>query len=113
MKVRYEPNHKRVIAGGLDCHLKFFALNQDEATKQSNLQVVYKIKVPSEIFAFDVSKDGNHFGMGLNNGSLLLKSKHLLEEVDEKDEEQKFFAQFTGQGDQPKTSKDYKYFYRG
>jgi hypothetical protein len=52
------------------------------------LKVEYKIKVPSEIFALDCSSDGNHYAMGLNDGTLVIKSK-LLETVEEVDEEQK------------------------
>ena len=74
--------------------------------------MAYKIKVPSEIFAFDISKDGNHFAMGLNDNSLVVKSKKLDEEDGENmTAEEKLFAQF-----QPKlvsTSKNYKYFNRG
>ena len=38
--------------------------------------------MPSEIFAFDFSSDGNHFALGLNDGSLLIKSK-LIEKSEE------------------------------
>jgi len=34
MKVRYEPTQKRIVAGGLDCQLKFYSLNTNEETKQ-------------------------------------------------------------------------------
>ena len=105
-RVRYDGARDRVIAGGLDCQLKFFSI-----TDESELSVAYKIKVPSEIFALDISADGNHFSMGLSDGSLVIKSKMLepLEEV--KTDEQRLFDQF-----EPKmisTSKNYKYFYRG
>ena len=104
--MRYDGARDRVIAGGLDCQLKFFSI-----TDESELSVAYKIKVPSEIFALDISADGNHFSMGLSDGSLVIKSKMLepLEEV--KTDEQRLFDQF-----EPKmisTSKNYKYFYRG
>ena len=67
----------RVIAGGLDSQLKFFNVSDDH-----EVSVAYKIKVPSEIFAFDVSGDGNHFSMGLADGSLVIKSK-MLDPVEE------------------------------
>ena len=70
------------------------------------VSVAYKIKLPSEIFALDFSGDGNHFAMGLADGSLVIKSK-MLEPLEEK----KLIDQF-----EPKmisTSKNYKYFFRG
>jgi len=51
--------------------------------------VAYKIKVPSEIFAFDFSGDGNHFSMGLADGSLVIKSKMLDPVEIKRSEEQK------------------------
>lgn len=71
-KVRYDQAKNRIIAGGLDNQLKFFAVSGSD---NDQLTVEYKIKVPSEIFAFDVSKDGNHFALGLNDSSLIIKSK--------------------------------------
>jgi hypothetical protein len=44
-------------------------------SERDQLSVEYKIKVQSEIFAFDISKDGNHFALGLNDSSLIIKSK--------------------------------------
>lgn len=73
--MRYDANRDRVIAGGLDNQLKFFSIGEN-----NQLEVAYKIKVPSEIFALDCSSDGNHFAMGLNDGSLIVKSKQLEEE---------------------------------
>ena len=73
--------------------------------------MAYKIKVPSEIFALDFSSDGNHFSMGLSDGSLLIKSKMLEPAEEVKTDEQRMFDMF-----EPKmisTSKNYKYFYRG
>jgi len=74
MSVKYDSHRQRIAVGGLDGQLKFFELQNDE------LKVAYKIKVPSEIFAFDFSSDGNHYGIGLNDGSLIIKSK-LLDEI--------------------------------
>lgn len=80
---------------------------------RDQLQVEYKIKVPSEIFSFEISNDGNHFAMGLNDSSLVIKSK--LKDLDEdplkQDAEAKMMAQFEPKFN--KTSKDYKYFNRG
>ena len=93
------------MAGGLDSQLKFFSVSDDH-----QLTVAYKIKVPSEIFGLDFSADGNHFAMGLADGSLVIKSKMLDTEI-LKSDEQKLFDQF-----EPKmisTSKNYKYFFRG
>lgn len=71
--------------------------------------MAYKVKVPSEIFAFDISSDGNHYSMGLNDGSLIIKSK-LIEEVINVDEEEKLMQLETNF---VSTSKNYRYFYRG
>ena len=67
--------------------------------------------MPSEIFAFDFSADGNHFALGLNDGSLLIKSKLIEKSGDEVDEEQKLMNAFEPQ--MISSSKNYKYFYRG
>ena len=82
LKVRYDSHRDRIVAGGLDSQLKFF---QATADAPNDLQVAYKIKLPSEIFAFDFSADGNHFALGLNDGSLIIKSKSIEkdEEIDE------------------------------
>jgi hypothetical protein len=52
--------------------------------------------VPSEIFHFDISSDGNHFALGLNDSSLIIKSKLKEPESAEQgmDEEQKLLAAF-------------------
>jgi hypothetical protein len=51
------------------------------------LKVAYKIKLPSELFYLDFSFDGNHYAMGLNDGSLIVKSKQLDEVVEDNEEE--------------------------
>jgi len=84
MKLRYDKVRDRIVAGGLDNHLKFLSVEDSETTTQ--LKIVYKIKVPSEIFAVDLSSDGNHFALGLNDGSLIVKSKQIEAEK-EQDEE--------------------------
>lgn len=53
------------------------------------MSVAYKIKVPSEIFAFDVSGDGNHYSMGLSDGSLVIRSKMLDPVGEDKTDEQR------------------------
>lgn len=73
-----------MVAGGLDNQLKFLEFRGEN---REQLAVSYKIKVPSEIFALDFSHDGNHFAMGLNDGSLVIKSKALETEADKMDEE--------------------------
>lgn len=88
MRVRYDKTKDRLLAGGLDNLLKFFSVEED-----FSLKVAYKIKMPSEIFAMDISADGNHFGLGLNTGSLIIKSK-LIEEKEEVDEEEQIFKSF-------------------
>lgn len=106
MRVRYDATRDRVVAGGLDCQLKIFSVTDDH-----EMSVAYKVKVPSEIFAMDFSSDGNHFSMGLSDGSLLIKSKMMEPLEERKTEEQLMLERF-----EPKmisTSKNYKYFYRG
>ena len=105
--MRYDEHRDRIIAGGLDSQLKFF---QPTADAPNDLTVAYKIKVPSEIFAMDFSADGNHFALGLNDGSLIIKSKSI-EKVVEVDEEQKIFDAL--EPELISTSKNYKYFFRG
>ena len=65
IKVRYDDERDRVVAGGLDSMLKFMQPTEEEGTH--GLKVVHKIKLPSEVFSLDVSKCGNHFGLGLND----------------------------------------------
>ena len=80
-------------------------------TDDHSVSVCYKIKVPSEIHALDFSADGNHFAMGLNDGSLVIKSKMLDAHEEKKTAEDILLGQF-----EPKmisTSKNYKYFFRG
>jgi U3 small nucleolar RNA-associated protein 15 len=94
-----------VIAGGLDGQLKFFNVSDTH-----EVSVAYKIKLPSEIFALDFSGDGNHFAMGLSDGSLVIKSR-MLEAKEEKMTDEQKMLQF-----EPvmiSTSKNYKYFFRG
>ena len=103
MSVKYDAHRQRIIVGGLDGQLKFFEVLDNE------LRVAYKIKLPSEIFAFDFSSDGNHYAMGLNDGSIIIKSKHL-DDIVEQDEEEKLMTMMPNY---KSTSKSYKYFYRG
>lgn len=42
--------------------------------------------MPSEVVAFDVSPDGNHFSLGLNDSSLIVRSKQLEQEDLTKDD---------------------------
>lgn len=81
-RVRYDSSRDRVVAGGLDGLIKFF-----DVSDSHELSVAYKIKVPSQIFALDFSADGEHFSMGLADGSLLIKSKTLQESDEGKTEE--------------------------
>ena len=107
MRVRYEEKRGRVIAGGLDNQLKFF-----EVSNLGELKLAYKVKVPSEIFCMDVSPDGNHYSIGLNDGSLLIKSKLLESLTTELDEETKLIQSLEPER-RVSTSKNYRYFFRG
>ena len=75
------------------------------------MSVAYKIKLPSEVFALDVSSDGNHLALGLNDGSIIVKSKEMEQDEKEVDEEEKMLKMF--EPTMVSTSKNYKYFYRG
>jgi hypothetical protein len=83
MRIRHDATRDRVIAGGLDSMIKFFQPSEEEGKQL--LQVVHKIKLPSEVFSLDISRDGLHFAMGLNDSSLVIKSK-LKEENADNDE---------------------------
>jgi hypothetical protein len=54
------------------------------------LKVVYSIKAPSEVTSLDVSSDGNHYALGLNDSSLLIRSRAALQDKEE-DEEEKMY----------------------
>mmetsp|Transcript_16430 Transcript_16430/g.27849 ORF Transcript_16430/g.27849 Transcript_16430/m.27849 type:complete len:319 (-) Transcript_16430:35-991(-) len=129
LRVQYDFAKQRVIAGGLDCQLKFFELTRKEGGSGTNdttmvnesgdlkdlgvgMRLQYKIKLPQAIFTFGISRDGQHYAVGLINGSLLIRSKQLEAFEEEQDEELKFVLNafkpsFTSK------AKGYKYFYRG
>ena len=80
------------------------------------MHVVYKSKLPSEIFSFDISKDGNNYALGLNDCSIVIKSKVKDQEDAEQpnsalNAEDQMIAHFMPK--QTPTSKNYKYFNRG
>ena len=65
----------------------------------------------SELMTLDASCDGNHLALGLNDGSLIIKSKKLEKAEAEIDEEEKMMKMFD-----PvvvSKAKNYKYFFRG
>jgi len=82
MRVRYDRQRQRLLAGGLDGQLKIFA--QDE---EGQMRVAYKVKVPEEIACMDVAVDGNHYALGMAGGALLIKSKRLEEDAESDTEE--------------------------
>lgn len=95
-----------MIAAGLDNQVKFIQSEKDE------MKVSYKLKVPSEVYSFDFSYDGNHYALGLNDGTMIIKSKMLETIEDDEDHERKLIDQIL-QPTYKSTSKNYKYFYRG
>jgi len=101
MQVKYDKIKHRLISGGFDQHLKFF-----DAT---SFKVVYSIKTPSEVVNFDISPDGYHYALGLNDTSLIIRSKKDLMEKEEDLEEKMYKLEQNLQS----TSKPYKYFFRG
>lgn len=109
MKVRYDQARQQVLAGGLDGQVKIFSLDKDN--NESSLAVAYRIKLASELFSLDMSSDGNHLALGLNDGSLIIKSKKLEKALEDIDEEEKMIKMF--EPTLVSKSKNYKYFYRG
>lgn len=75
MRLRFDKTRDRIVAGGMDSHLKFLSVEESLGGVGDQLKIVYKIKVPNEIYALDLSPDSNHFAVGLNDGSLIVKSK--------------------------------------
>ena len=90
IKISYDPVRERVLAGGLDSMLKFLEPIENEGSR--SLKVAHKIKLPSEVFSMDMSRDGNHYAMGLNDGSLVIKSKYLEAPDDGLDHQERLFA---------------------
>lgn len=75
-----------MISGSIDQHIKFHDLE--------SYKLVYNIKLPSALSSFDASSDGNHFAIGMSDGSFLLWSKKFTREYAEEelmDEEDKLF----------------------
>jgi len=78
---------------------------------------MYNIKLPSPLSAFSASVDGNHYAVGMSDGTFLLRTKKFTREYKEDgteiiDEEERL-VQAMAKDHLTKTSKDYKYFYRG
>lgn len=117
MRVRWDAARERVLAGGLDCQLKLFALERDPLTKNALLKVAYKVKLPQEVTSLDVAGDGMHFALGMSTGTLLIKSRRAAEAGEEDEEagmteEQKLIKSAMVSSFVSK-AKNYKYFYRG
>ena len=78
---------------------------------------MYNIKLPSPLSSFDASSDGVHFGIGMVDGSFLLRSKKFTREYWEdgsliEDDEERLLKELSKEN-LSKTSKDYKYFHWG
>ena len=92
MKIVYDNERQRIIAAGLDQQIKFFELFNDE-TEQAldevnyQLRLQYKIKLPQAVMTFSISSDGQHYVIGLVDGSLIIKSKQLEKFEEEQDDE--------------------------
>lgn len=110
MKISWDATHERIIAAGLDQHMKFFEVFSESDELQLRLQ--YKIKLPQAIMEFAISSDGQHFIIGLIDGSFLIKSKHLEEFQEEQDDETKMMLD-AFKFEYKSKAKGYKYFYRG
>lgn len=108
MRVRYDTHRQRLIAGGMDPHLKFFEFGLND---YKDVKIAYKIKLPCEVGCMDISSDGNHYALGLTDGTLIIKSKSLEPETKELDPEEQIFKSL--EPTMKSTSKNYKYFFRG
>ena len=71
-----------------------------------------KEKLPKPIFQFAISQNGQHYAVGLIDGSLILKSKQLESFEEEQDDEMKLVMNAL-KPNYKSTAKSYKYFYRG
>lgn len=107
LKVRYDVNRQRLITGGSDSHLKFHDLAAEK--------VMYTIKLPSEILSMDISSDGNHYALGLVNGTLLVRSRKFDNELEDDEllEPETLMNKYLAADQMQKRSKDTRYFYRG
>jgi U3 small nucleolar RNA-associated protein 15 len=108
LKVKYDSVKERLITGGSDSHMKFHDLAEQK--------VMYTIKLPSEILSMDISSDGQHYSLGLANGTLLVRSRKFEPELDENDEllePEDLMNKYLAADQQTKRSKDNRYFYRG
>lgn len=73
LKVCWDSNKERILASGLDQQIKFFELIEEN--EEIQMRLTYKMKLPNAVFQLSVSSDGNHYVVGLLNGSLIIKSK--------------------------------------
>lgn len=112
MKVVYDQQRQRLIAAGLDQQVKFFEIFEEETPGELQLRLQYKIKLPKAVFQFGIAADGQHFSVGLADGSLIIKSKQLEEFKEEQDDEMKMILD-NFQSSFKSKAKNYKYFYRG
>lgn len=110
MKISWDSTHQRIIAAGLDQQMKFFEVIKESEELQLRLQ--YKIKLPQAVMEFAISADGQHFIIGLIDGSFLIKSKHLEEFQEEQDDETKMIMS-AFKFEYKSKAKGYKYFFRG
>ena len=80
-----------------------------------NQKVMYTIKLPSEILSMDISSDGQHYALGLINGTLLVRSRKFESDLDEDEilEPEDLMNKYLSRDQMRKTSKDTRYFYRG
>jgi hypothetical protein len=106
MRVRWDSTRERLLAAGMDQQLKIFA------REEGALKVAYKIRLPQEITAMDIAKDGLHFAMGLATGGLVVKSKVLETEGEDEDDEKMLLKNALVDTFVSK-AKGYKHFYRG
>ena len=78
------------------------------------MKLEYRLKLPQAVYSFGMSPDGNHYAIGLVDGSLILRSKQLEEFEEEQDDEMKMIMNaFAPMNSFKSTAKNYKYFYRG
>lgn len=64
--LHYDPKRNRLVAGGMDNQLKFYS---------TEFTLEHKIKVQSAIGRFAMSADGQHYGLALGDGAVIIRSR--------------------------------------
>ena len=74
---------------------------------------MYTIKTDSPPIAFDISTSSTSYALGMNDGSIIVRSQVVEEPGEEKTEDDLEGIVINTETKSTKVSKSYKYFYRG